>query len=499
MRWTGGTSSPARRVAGALVIVVGTGGVAAGLRGTPPVIRSGPTRFVNADFPGINAHNSPAAAADPARPRALAVADRIDTPAFSCSVARSVDGGATWRPVALPDPALARECYWPDVAFDDRGRLLVLFTPYAVTTGRFNHPVGVWIQPFTGETPDGPPVQVAGAGAHHARLAVDGRRVVVAWVQTGPATADTPLGFAPAPNPLLVSRSDDGGRTFSPPVVVGEPHRLVVQPTVVLGPGGHVVVGALDLGDDLLDYEGRHQGQGGPPPAGRWRVVTWTSRDAGATFSAASVVGDLVIPHRIVVDLAPTPGLARDPSSGRLYATWDGGRADRRDVFLARSDDGGSSWSAPTRVAPRPQGQFLPAVAVAPDGRVDVLFYDRSGDPADELAAVVLASSWDGGRSFTLATVSDRPFDSRIGFGSAQGLPVLSSQLAVVSAPDRAVAFWADTRRGNLDTGAQDLAVAVVAIRRGGGAHGPVVALGLALIAAGLVLTAGRRRPRTTT
>ncbi len=468
---------------GSVLVGLGLVLLVAGLQRPAPRVRlTGPNRVVNVDRPGINAHNSPAVAVNPSRPKMLAVADRIDTPRQSCSVRRSNDGGATWAP-----PLSLGECFWPDVAFEGAGNLLVLTTTLG---GPFNQPVSVWLQRFDGAAPSGPRVQVAGGEAYHARLAVDGERVVVTWVQAGAAAAGKPLGFPPPPNPVVAARSDDGGRSFSRPVRVGEPSRLVVQPRVILGPGQRVVVGALDLGDDLLDYEGRHEGQGGPPHDGRWALVSWTSTDGGATFAPASPVAeDLVIPQRIYSDLAPAPGFVLDRSRDRLFATWDAGRGDGRDVFLARSDDGGATWSGPTPVAPRPGAQFLPMVGVAPDGRVDVVFYDRSRDPSDVTTEVALASSWDGGRSFTTATVSDRSFDSGIGFGSAQGLPMLGSQLAVVSEPDRSLAFWSDTRNASVDDNAQDLTVGTVAISGRGGRRWPILALAAALLLLGVRLT----------
>ena len=463
-----------------------------GLQGTGTGLRPEAPGFVNADRPGINAHNSPAVAASG---NSIVLADRIDTPRFSCSVSVSTTEGQTWKPLSLPLPADAPNCHQPDVAFDADGHLLVLYT---ATGGRFNQPVGVWLQRYDGEAPAGPPARVAPAEAFHARLAVDGGRAFVTWVQA-PGAADKPLGFGPGPNPVMLARSDDGGRTFLAPVRVSEPARRAVQPTPVVV-GDRVVVGALDLGEDVLDYEAVHGGQGGPPADGRWQVVAWGSGDGGATFGpATTVAADVVIPQRIIVNLAPAPSFAADPSDpGRLYASWDGGRGDGRDVFLARSDDGGRTWSPPVAVAPRPRGQFLPAVGVAVGGRVDVVFYDRSRDPADVMAQVTLASSTDGGRTFRTATVSDAPFDTRIGFGGLQGIPVLGSRLAVLSEPGRALAFWSDTGRGTADTGVQDLAAATVDVTAGGGRRPVLLAAGLLLLGLGLGggLGVARLRPR---
>ena len=45
--------------------------------------------------------------------------------------------------------------------------------------------------------------------------------------------------------------------------------------------------------------------------------------------------------------------------------------------------------------------QYLPKLAVAPDGRLDVLYYDRRADPENLRNQVSLQSSFDHGESFT--------------------------------------------------------------------------------------------------
>ena len=470
---------PLRLVVGAGACTIGLLTLFLGLQPGPARLRPAVLAFVNADRPGINAHNSPSVARG--GPALIALADRIDTPRFSCSVSLSTTGGDTWKPLPLPLPAEAPNCHQPDVAFDADNRLLVLYT---ATGGRFNQPLGVWLQRFDGEAPMGPPVRVAPAEAFHARMAVDGRRVWVTWVQVDGA-AEMPLGFGSTPSPVRMARSVDGGATFAAPTTVSDGRR-VVQPTPVFVGGERVVVGAFDLAGDFENYEARHGGQGGPPTEDRWRVVSWTSADGGTTFAApVTVAGDLVVPARIIVNLSPAPGFARDPSAeGRLYATWDAGQGDGRDVFLARSDDAGATWSPSVPVASGPRGQFLPAVGVAPTGRVDVVLYDRSADPDDVRASVTLASSDDRGRTFRTAIISDAPFDTRIGFGSLQGIPLLGSRLAVLSETDRALAFWSDTSRGTIDDNVQDLAAVSVDVE-GAGRRPALMVLGALLLGVG--------------
>jgi hypothetical protein len=325
-------------------------------------------------------------------------------------------------------------------------------------------------------------------------MAVSGDRVWLSWVHAGPATLDNQLGLIPGDNPIEVVRSEDGGRTFSPPVRVSEPDRRVIQPTL-LAPaagGNRVVVGALDLNDDLADYQASHDGQTPPDPRLRWRIVAWTSEDGGATFGPTSVVAaDLPVPQLIIADLGPTPGFAADARSGRLYAAWDAGRGEARNCYVAASDDGGRTWSRAVTVGPTKGEQVLPAVSVAPDGRVDVLFYDRSR--SEFLQEAVLASSSDGGRTFRWTTVSDGATDSRVGLGAQQGVPMQGDNLALLSRDDDLLAFWADTSRGSQVAPAQDLAVVEVDLG-GGGRRPAVVAVGLTLLFAAAALFAVSRQ-----
>lgn len=483
-----------RRLRGAAgLAVAGLLATGLGLQGGGAQVKASAQGLVNDDRPEtLNAHTSPAAAADPGDPDVILLADRIDTPMSSCSVHLSTNAGVNWQKVALPLPEGADNCFWPDVAWTGPGQALVLF---GATGGVNNQPVGTWVQPVVAGAAAGPAVVVSGADAFHPRLAADGERVVATWVQAGPNTSARTLGLAPEPNPLTAAVSADGGRTFGPPVRVGDPGLRVVAPSVVLGKGNTVVVSALDLGDDDLDYSGLHQAQGGPPAEGTWRVLTWTSTDSGATFGDASVVAEFAIPQRIHVDLGPPrPGLARDPRDGRLYVTWESGVGKARDVFVASSDDDGTSWSPPRSVVARRGTQTLASVDVGPGGRVDVVFYDRGVDPEDVRTEVAQASSWDGGRTFSVATISARRFDSRIGLGSFQGLAIQGTQTEVIARKGGSVAFWSDASRATQDDNKLDLGVALVKAKGPGAVRLPFLTLGVLLVLAG-VATAVTGRP----
>jgi hypothetical protein len=197
------------------------------------------------------------------------------------------------------------------------------------------------------------------------------------------------------------------------------------------------------------------------------------------------VAADVVPSQRALVDLAAAPAFALNPAGGPLYAVWESGG----DVDLAASADGGRTWSPHRRLGPARGAQFLPGIGVAPDGRLDVAFYDRSGDKGDVLAEVILASSADGGRSFVTTKVSDGPFDSLVGSFTGENV-MLGSHLAVVSQPGRTTVVWPDAGRGNRVNNIVDLASTTVEVEPSRRRHPSFVAAGMLLAVGGAAVTA---------
>lgn len=462
------------------------------------------------DLRATRAHNSPVLAVDPTDPRFVAAANRLDAPDFGCALHVSADAGQGWVP-ADPVPALpegAETCYAPRVGFGPDGVLHYLFTGLA---GPGNRPMGVFLTSSRDRARTfSDPRRVLGPGNYQAGLAVDdGGRVHLVWLHT---TGEPTLGgLPPPPNPILAAHSDDGGRTFSDPVRVSDPERQrVVAPALATGPDGAVHVLYYDLGDDRRDYRGLE----GPPWEGTWELVLATSRDRGADFGPGVVVEPAVRPAErvmLVFTMSP-PALAAGPD-GAVYAAWDGARHGDRDVFLRRSPDGGRSWQAPPqRLNDDPVGggasQYLPALSVAPDGRIEAVFYDRRADPEDILNHVVHTVSFDQGATFAAnRRLTSEPSDSRSGqrylAASAQGLVEFGSRIAVAARPGSALAAWTDTRHAP-NPPYQDVFAAVVEYASGGdrisgegGASGPgggsaaLPGAVLALVGAGGLLAVG--------
>jgi hypothetical protein len=410
------------------------------------------------------AHNSPTVLADPDEPRFVALATRLDNPDFGCALHLSGDGGRSWVP-AQPVPKLpdgAEKCYAPELAFDAGGVLYYLFIGLA---GQGNSPVGTFLvtSPDRGATFSAP-MRVLGPERYMVRLAVDRSRgrLHLVWLE---ARSDPPLGGLPAPpNPIMAAHSDDGGRTFSPPVQVSDPRRQrVVAPAVALGPDQRVHVLYYDLEDDARDYQGLE----GPTWEGRWSVVLSTSADGGRRFGPGVVVDeDLAPPERVMlIYTMPPPSLAAD-GDGRLFAAWHDARHGDWDVFVRRSEDHGRSWQPPQRLNDDPMGnarhQYLPRLATSPDGRLDAVFYDRRHDRSNVRNDVFFTSSDDGGRTFVPnIKLTTENFSSQVGtrypIPSARGLVEYGSRLGLLADRAGAVAAWTDTRHSDPDSARQEV------------------------------------------
>jgi hypothetical protein len=233
---------------------------------------------------------------------------------------------------------------------------------------------------------------------------------------------------------LRVAWSDDGGQTFSQPVALhSQWANLGIIPLV--GPGGvvHAVWFHAEGNRCPCAVLSSRSDDGG---------VTWSTPVSVATIRGANVNG---------LRTGGLPAAAVDPRNGRLYVTWqdelggfvfpDGlGRDvtaaldDIDGVLLARSDDGGNTWSAPELVSGSdPASSFTPAVAVGPTGRVALSYYSLRNDPDRRfLVDHYLALSGDGVNFGAARRTTKASFDVRFaaltdrGFflGDYQGLVV---------------------------------------------------------------------------
>jgi Neuraminidase (sialidase) len=218
----------------------------------------------------------------------------------------------------------------------------------------------------------------------------------------------------------LISRTTDGGQTWSTPAPLTNQNMFTIGNQIVVVPDG-----------TLVDVTAMYRGSGRQPSANQAFEGVMLSHDAGVTWSQPIKIanqrgtdptdpetGDVVRAGVDIPDIAVAP-------NGTLYVVWgDAGPSGgtHTDIVLSRSTDGGRTWSTPVKVNQTPttipagnQQAFTATVHVAADGTVGVGYYDfrsNTTDPATLWTDYWFAHSHDGGQTWSETHVAG-PFDMR--------------------------------------------------------------------------------------
>jgi|GEM_PF-2637727 len=259
-------------------------------------------------------------------------------------------------------------------------------------------------------------------------------------------------------NKALFASSPDGGQSFSPFVESSPPPGGNSPSQAVVGADGAIYVLFLRRN----------------PPRDT-DVVLGRSADGGGTFTATTVGP---IPKADLGGRYDSAKLVLGPK-GELYTVYSHKASGSFEVAFRRSLDNGTTWSDELRLNKSQSGSyFSPNVSVAPNGRIDVIFYQRSREdvvparqPAGEVGVadtVLWTSSTDGGKSFGLdrrINFADKGIDRRLGYWEEVG----DWYIPGVASSDGAGFFvWSDTRRGDKANDNQDTFLRRVDFTRAG-------------------------------
>lgn len=300
-----------------------------------------------------------------------------------------------------------------------------------------------------------------------------GQHVYVdAWLGTvlGPSTgfgssaSKIPGCGQPCGYQIVVASSADRGATWSSPVAAtaqvrpGQPAdaaplgiaREQSQPAV--GADGEVYLAWRSLVSVKPDED---------------YLVVARSADGGATWTRV-VVGGAGHP---IFGLR-SPKLAVGPGRA-VYVAYQEKAAAGPDIRVVGSADGALTWSPPSRAVDQAvAGQAgVPQLAVAADGRVDVVWYDsrNSTSSAESLDDVYESSSTDQARTFA---ADRRVTDRSINFDTGLYNRVLTKSFytpAISSLDNQTLVAWTDSRLGNFTNDNQDVYLATVDLAAGPG------------------------------
>lgn len=505
--------------AAGLLLLPGTGVQAQNV--AAPIVE--PARQVTTDVRPDRLYESPNVAVDPTNPDRVVIATG-DARNGGCGLHVSRDAGVTFAPAAktfMPPelPYCFQLNFGPaiDLAFTPAGELYIATGGSSLKTGHPRGPVdaltirssdlGLTSEAFTTEKATPIPYKVGGqdemgtSSLGNNTVAVDTKdpnRIYRSfrYRTRGPTAPDRPR----------IAVSGDGGRTWAKSIdpfdALGADVYGGDLPMLAAGPNG-VVYG--------FTRERLRPATAGQPRATKQRVFMTKSTDGGQTWATTVAFDD-------AKDLSD-PGVAVDPRNGNVYVVFESEVANGTEhVLFMTSSDQGKTWSKPLDIIDDPgkgSNKSVPGVSVAPDGRVDVAWYDFRNDPfftaggtvKQRYADVYSASSTDGGRTWPKnIRVSDRSIDTNI--GASFDNEDVRAPMGIASTKDFALIAWSDSRAGALPefdvedayfTRVRFNTAAVAKPESGLDAKSVLAGSGVALALAGLALLLANRMKRSPT
>lgn len=524
----------------------------------PPALTK-PVQPSKADLDPGRLYSSPALAVDPTDPLRI-VGGFADLRTRRCGLVRSLDGGRTWtRPDAAPNTATFPFCSQSQggviqapVAFGGGGMLYMALNGWGPEEqGR---PGGATLLARSADLGDSWETVVVhnargktGDAAEYTRpvqsIAVERRKGTddVVYLTFGLSRPGLTAPNAEPASPM-VAVSRDGGRTFTEVNLVGnvfEPQALRDQAisaatTSTVAPGATTTsttvapVGSKAAQPNQVANFGttgpparngmvaRVDGKGNayvmwptgtvnitpPPPGG---LVLSKSTDSGKTWTSAMAIppsydnatgGPAGAYPQFAVSPAGTLHIVynRNPTPELVGAS---------EVYARSSYDGGTTWTDPKVLSdddPKNYGgQFFPNLSIAPNGRIDVAWWDTRDKPGLRATDVYYSYSDDDGKTWSKnQRITDQSVDRRLGVWG-QNFDI-ASQPGVASTNAYAIFGWDDTRNSdptfqdnaNVGGGLQDVYVAAAQFEvLGGGASSTtkvVLAGVVGLLSVGLVM-----------
>lgn len=548
----------ARRVLAALV----TGGAVLAMQAEapaagPPALTK-PVQATKVDLDPGRLYSSPSMAVDPKNQLRI-VGGWADLRTRRCGIVRSTDGGQTWaRPDAAPNTATYPFCSQSQggvvqtpMAFGGDGMLYMALNGWGTEeAARVGGAVMVARSDDLGDSWETTVVRTArgktGEDAENIRpiqsIAVDakdGDRDVI-YVTFSRSRSQPPAPNA-VPSNAMVAVSRDGGRTFDEAIdlsagvfesqaVRDQAFAAVTTTTLASGPTTTTTIPpanskaatpnqAANFGSAgsrngmvaRLDSKGTAYvtwptGAANVTPAPPGALALSKSTDGGKTWSSAISI-PFSYDNARGGPAGSYPQFAINKKTDSLHIVYNHNPtpdiAGMSEVYSRASYDGGATWTEAKNISDDDPalygGQFFPNINVAPNGRIDVAWWDTRDIQGLRGTDAYYAYSTDDGKTWSKNTrITDQSIDRKLGiWGNNYDI---ASAPGVASTNAYAVFGWDDTRNSDLSFqdslttggGLQDVYIAAAqfeAIGGGSSNAAKVVLAGIAgLIFVGLML-----------
>lgn len=262
-------------------------------------------------------------------------------------VARSTDGGKTFgEPVAASGEDIGVTTYpggSPQVFAGPQGEVYVAYDlnlPHeGVPWGRDmlrlarSDDDGVTYGPAIDIFAD---LDVVEAGTYQDVFATPDGSIYAAWLSYRQYVPDNGVSEEDAFTQIRVARSDDGGKTFQPSVLVDDMSCECCRASLAVGPENVLYLAWRDQVP---------QSDGGDPVR---NMVISRSDDKGATWSPAVPIHDDAWRFGQCPESGP---VIEVDAAGTVHAAWFTGKEDGPGVYYAASTDGAATFSAPETLA----------------------------------------------------------------------------------------------------------------------------------------------------
>ncbi len=526
-------------LAAGLTLLTAAGASAAS---TPTLTK--PVQVTKDDLNPGRTYSSPDYVVDPSNPMII-VGSYVELRTRRCGLIRTTDGGQTWTRLdpgnSSPSPSSypncnssARGTFEAQPAFGRNGALYMALTGWDAQDGGLGSDPSIIVskstdlgniwQPVVARNNRGKTDTAQEADRPVTGIAVDAKTGSNDIVYVGASRRQPGLSSPnAAPNQPILLVSTDGGKTFGDPIDLSQTAftdaklrqaAFSATTTTLPAPGATTTTTTVPPAGSRAAQPDQAANFGGfgpsvtvdnkgtvyavwpsatanvspSPPGG---ILVSKSTDHGKTWTTSQIAPfDYKTGSFVTATWGPKGG-----PDGTLHVvsngTEDPNIANYSDVYYYNSTDGGKTWSPRKNVTDDDPKQVFNQnfanVAVAPDGRIDVAFFDTRNDPGTRGNDVYVTSSTDNGKTWSKNTrVTDQLIDRKIGvFGNNADV---NAPPGLVATNAETVVGWDDTRNGDAVGQAQDIYTANLQYEKIGGGVSKAAKIALAGVAGLLIV-----------